>query len=355
MADQSAMEKTERATPKRRREARQKGRVAKSAELNTSLMLAVATLLVLTSFPHIVHGLKSAFETYFSYASSHMDMSTQLRAFAVSSVSQFFIIISPVFLATVLMALVVNFGQVGFYVSANALLPKFERVNPLEGAKRIFGKRAPVELAKGLFKIAIICGVGYLTYHSRIEELTRLAFAPATAILPKTIAISAAFLIRVVIALLVLAVMDYLYQRWDFEKSIRMSKQELKEEMKDTEGDPLLKSRVRAQQQKLSSQRMMDDVPRADVIITNPTHYAIALGYEQGDDAPTILAKGVDAIAERIKEIGREHDVPILEKPELARLLYKEGEIGKTIPTVFFEAVAEVLAYVYKLRGKGRR
>ncbi len=207
-----------------------------------------------------------------------------------------------------------------------------------------------MELSKGLLKIIIVAVIGYVTYKSRLGEIVDLMFFMPGQILPEAFNIAAVFLIKAIVALGALAALDYGYQKWDFEKSIRMSRQDLKQEYKENEGDPILRSRIKAIQQKMATERMMEGVKGASLVITNPTHYAIALTYEDVDPAPRVVAKGKNLIAQRIKEIAREHDVPVVEKPVLARLLYKECDIGHLIPATLYEAVAEVLAYVMSLK-----
>ncbi len=348
--DREALERTEKATPKRRRETREKGHVAKSVELNTVFMLGCGLLLGISLHSYLVEGAKEAFARFFLMASAPGPLQERIKDLYLAGAASFFQILAPVLVGTVVIAIAANTAQVGFHPTAAALEPKPERLNPAEGLKRLLSKRSLVELAKGILKIILVGSVAYLTYHSKLGDLDRFMFLPPQLIVPETVKIAALFLMRAVIVLGVLAILDYAYQRWEFERSIMMTRQELKEELKESEGDPLIKSRVRSIQHQIARQRMMQDVKKADVVVTNPTHYAVALAYNEADVAPRVLAKGRNLIAEKIKEIAREHRIPILERPVLARLLYRECKVGKLIPTTLYEAVAEVLAYVYSLK-----
>ncbi len=350
--ESNAQEKTEQATPHKRQQVRKKGQVAKSVELNSVMMLAAGLLLLTAFFPYFIDRGREFMVIYFKIASEGSGMESRFGALFNDVIFRFFRMIAPMLIGTAVIALVTNLAQVGFHVTPAAIEPKLDKLDPINGFKRIFGKRALVELTKGILKIIIVALIAYVTYKSRLGEIIDLMFIFPGQILPEAFKIAAAFLLKAIVALGALAALDYAYQRWDFEKQIRMSRQDLKQEFKENEGDPILKSRMKAIQQKIATERMMEGVKGATLVITNPTHYAIALTYEEVDPAPRVAAKGKDRIAHRIKEIAREHNVPVIEKPALARLLFKECEIGKLIPTVLYEAVAEVLAYVYSLKNR---
>jgi flagellar biosynthetic protein FlhB len=356
MAEESnAQEKTEQATPHRRREVRRRGQVAKSVEMNSVLMLAAGLLLMAGFYPYLVDRGREFLVLFFRLASEGGATESRFGAMFHEVVFRFFALVAPILIGTAVVALVSNLAQVGFHITPAAIAPRLEKLDPVNAFKRIFGKRALVELTKGILKIVIVALIAYLTYRSRLAEITDLMFYVPGQIFPEAFRIAASFLLRAIVALAALAALDYGYQRWDFERSIRMSRQDLKQEFKENEGDPVLKSRIKAIQQKMATERMMEGVKGATLVITNPTHYAVALQYEEVDPAPRVVAKGKDRIAQRIRELAREHDVPVVEKPSLARLLYKECEIGQIIPTVLYEAVAEVLAYVYSLGRRSRR
>ncbi len=357
MAEDRAQERTEQATPHRRREARRRGQVARSPEVNSVAMLGAGLLVLMAAMPTLVAGAGELVATFLRAAGDGASLEPRLGVAGRTALLAFARILAPVVAGTVAVALAANLAQVGFLAAPSVLEPKLDKINPVEGFKRIFGKRALFELAKGLFKLALVALVAWLTYRDRVAQVIELMFVPPGAMIPEAMRVAAAFSLRAVIALAVVAAFDYAWQRWEFEKSIRMSLQDIREELKEHEGDPHLKSRMRSIQQKMASQRMMEAVKDAALVITNPTHYAVALGYDEASDpAPRVVAKGVDDIARRIREIAREHRVPVVEKPWLARMLYRECEIGQTIPATLFEAVAQVLAWVYALkRRRGRR
>lgn len=355
MAEDRAQERTEKATPQRRKRAREQGQVAKSQELNSVLMLITGLLLISSAFPYLMENSRELVTTFLRLAGEGRAAESRFGAMFNGALIGMFKVLAPVLIGTVVAALASNLAQVGFHASPASITPKLEKLNPIEGVKRIFGKRALFELGKGIFKLIVIGLVAYVTYKSRITDVVDLMFFVPSEMASGAIGIAAQFLVRTFVALGILAAMDYAWQKWEFEKQIRMSLQDVKEELKENEGDPLLKSRMRSIQQKLASQRMMDDVKDAALVITNPTHYAVALGYDDDNDtAPRVVAKGADEVARRIRELAREHDVPLVEKPELARMLYRECDVDDVIPVSLYEAVAQVLAYVYSLNG-GRK
>jgi flagellar biosynthetic protein FlhB len=269
------------------------------------------------------------------------------------SVVEFAKVIAPILLISALVAVSANYLQVGFLFSIKPLIPKFNKLNPIEGFKNIFSKNAFVEFLKSAFKIAVVAYVIYSYLKKNfilIPELLAMDMMATAHFIGNTIVNTG---IRVAVVLLVIAIFDYGYQFWEFEKNLRMSKQEIKEEYKMTEGNPQIKSKIREKQRQMSLRRMMTEVPKADVVITNPTHFAIAVKYDAGKaDAPLVLAKGKDLIAQKIKEIAKDNNVPIVENKPLAQALYKTVEIGDMVPAELYKAVAEVLAFVYSLKNK---
>jgi len=264
------------------------------------------------------------------------------------------LLLAPLAGTLVVVALGVNFAQVGFVLSWKPLAPKLSALSPTRGFGRIFSKQGGVELVKSLIKVALIAGIAWLTLRHEFAQLTaRIGSDP----LPTYLQAATVLLklgLRVGLALLVLALFDYAFQRWDFEKSIMMSVKEVEEELRQTEGDPRLRARVRSVQREMARRRMMAKVPEADVVVTNPTHLAVALRYDRETmRAPTVIAKGERYLAQRIRELAEQHDVPIVEDKPLARLLYKV-EIEHEIPAALFRAVAELLAYVYRLQARRR-
>jgi flagellar biosynthetic protein FlhB len=257
----------------------------------------------------------------------------------------------PVFLLMMGLGLAANFVQVGFLLTLKPLQPDFSRMNPLEGAKRLFSKRSLVELAKSLAKLAIVIFVVYQVLHGRMDALMALPLIPW----PGSIVVVLGMVFDAGIwagaVLLLLALLDYGYQRMSFEKQIKMSREEIREEFKQTEGNPVIRQRIRQLQRAAAQRRMMQAVPQADVVITNPTHFAVALQYDaKSMRAPRVIAKGQDLIAQQIKKVAAEHGVPMMENKPLAQALYKTCEIGQEIPGDLYAAVAEVLAFVFRLR-----
>ncbi len=349
-------EKSFPATPKRRAEARKRGQVARSAEFG-----AAATLLAVVVALHLLlpgdAGTSLIRDTQAAFRFNPHD-----AAFTFETVRQWQLtglmwggrILLPVALLAVVLALVSGIGQVGFAVTPEALHPKWERLNPATGLKRLVSLRGSVEALKGLLKMGLVGGICFTAIRSGVQSGDLLAIMREP--LPQTMAVVGALLwtigLRVSAVLLILAVADYAYQKYDFEKSLKMSLSEIKQENKQSEGDPQIKARVRRLQREMSKKRMMADVPTADVVVTNPTHFAVALKYERGSSAPKVVAKGQDEMAARIREAAREHKVPLVENKPLARSLYASVEIGREIPPDLFEAVAQVLAFVYRTHGR---
>lgn len=263
------------------------------------------------------------------------------------------IILGPIMIVAFIAAFASNFAQIGFMFSTESIAPKLEKLDPIKGFKRIFSMRAIVELLKSILKISFVGVVTFIVLWMKIDEVLSLSYKTVGQAIKIIINLVLQMGLAASIALLFLAVFDFLYQRYDFEKNIRMSKQDIKDEYKNSEGDPLIKSKIKQRQREMAMRRMMQEVPNADVIITNPTHYAICLKYDESKhDAPYVIAKGVDFLAEKIKKIGKENEVIMVENRPLARALYAQTEIGDTIPEEFFKIVAEILAYVYRIKNK---
>jgi flagellar biosynthetic protein FlhB len=275
-----------------------------------------------------------------------------LGSLSLKTGAAFFWMTMPFLLGLSIVGFAVSVSQVGFMFSTEALQPKTAKLNPLKGIKRIFAsRRSMIELLKNLVKLIIVGLVTYFAISSVIDQTVLLMDSDVTSIL-EFFSESVVFIgSKAGIAFLGLALFDFVYQKSEFEKDLRMTKQEVKEESKMMEGDPLIKSRIRSVQKQIAYKRMMHEVPKADVIVTNPTHLAVALKYEPGTmDAPKVVAKGADLIAQKIKDIAKEHGIPIVEDKPLARALYKSVEIGQAIPEKLFQAVAQLLAYIYKMK-----
>lgn len=350
-----AEEKTEKATPKKRREARQRGQVFRSIELNSAIVLIAGFLVLRLMSSFVQNKIQSVYIHYLGNIGTTDNLFTLagINKMNQNLIFTLAIILMPVLGLIMVSGLVVNYWQVGFLFTTRPLVPNLNRLNPVEGFKRIFSKRALAELLKSFLKLAIIIYTAYSEILKNIGQLTQLADWD---LYKSFLYVSeAAFKIgtKIAIILIILAIFDYFYQWWEYEKSLRMTKQELKEEFKQVEGDPLVRSRIRERQRQLAMRRMMQEIPKADVVITNPVHFAVALRYEPSEnDAPVVVAKGQDYVALKIKEIAKEHDVTIVQNKPLAQALYNSTEIGQTIPPELFHAVAEVLAYVYSIKGK---
>jgi flagellar biosynthesis protein FlhB len=353
MADDSFQERSEQATPRRREQARDKGQVARSTELNSALMILLGCASLLALGPHIVGTSEEMMRHLLANAGSYGGSTANLNLLYSDSLMKFLLILAPVFAAMMVIGLVSNVAQVGFHVSTKALEPKLEKLNFIAGIGRMFTMRSVVTGARDTIKLGIIGIVAYKVIKSESDQFFALSDMSVPQLSATIGKVALLIAIKIGVAILVLAILDYLYQKWEFERSIRMSVQEIKEEYKDTEGSPQVKSRIRQIQREMARKRMMEDVPKADVVITNPTHYAVALKYDVDRmNAPYVIAKGQNLIAQRIKQIAMECEIPVIEDRQLAQALFKLCDVGEMVPQSLYRAVAEVLAYVYRLKGK---
>lgn len=343
-------EKTEEATPKRQEEARNKGQVAKSAELNAVFAILTAFITLKLVGSYIYNELTEFMKFMFMHvAANDLTIDSAYRLY-IDFTIVFFKAVLPVMAMLLIISLAINCLQVGFVISFEPLLPQLSRINPITGMQRLFSKRSLVELGKSLAKIAVVGVIIYRFGRQHVNEVTQLVTTDLAEILTATASLAFDLAIQIGGALLVLAVADYFYQWWENRENLRMSKQEVKQEMKETEGDPQIRGKIKERQRAMAMRRMMQDVPAADVIITNPTHLAVALKYDKAMSAPVVVAKGADLVAAKIREIAREHHVTIVENKPLARSLYAALDIGQAIPPELYQAVAEVLAYVFRLK-----
>lgn len=350
-----AGEKTEQATPKKRQEARKKGQVVKSQELTTAFLLLGVFTTLHTLGANLFDQLGRFMAFWFSQLSRTELTVNTVSVLFTNTILVMGQILFPIFLVAILIGILVNFVQVGAFFQLDLIKPKFDRLNPINGFKRIFSTRALAELAKSLLKLTIVFSIAYVTIKSAAPSLLLLWDMEVPAALRYVESVIFGVAWRIGLALLALAVFDYFYQRWEYERNLRMSKQELKDEYKEVEGDPQIKSKMRQRARQMAMQRMMQAVPEADVVITNPTHIAVALQYEPKKmEAPVVLAMGQGYLAEKIKKIAKEHRVAIVENKPLAQTLFKTAEIGEAIPAELYQAVAEVLAFVYNLRKRRR-
>ncbi|MDP6958476.1 MAG: flagellar biosynthesis protein FlhB [Planctomycetota bacterium] len=352
MAEEQLGDKTEPATPRKRQDSREKGQVAQSKDLSSTIIL-LAALLGLAFFGDVF------IEGIIASTVGVLENLHQLDLEQDNLLSEYgkyfglaFMGLLPVLIVVFVGALAINLLQVGFLLTAKPLTPDITKLDPIKGIGKLFSLRGLMRMVFGIFKLTVIGVVSAITIWQEWNSLMALFEYAFPDIVEYLIGIVFTLALRATIALLILALLDFGYQKFQHEKDLRMSKQEVKEEMKRYEGDPKIKERRKAIQRQLAMQRMMDQVPKATVVVTNPTHYSVALQYtKENMDAPIVSAKGVDELAFRIREVAMENDIPVVERPEVARALYRNGEVGAPIPLDLYQAVAEILAYVYRLKG----
>ncbi|MDR3630078.1 MAG: flagellar biosynthesis protein FlhB [Desulfocapsaceae bacterium] len=345
-------ERTEAATSKRRDDFRKKGQVAQSKEVHTAALLSSQLLFWIFYMPIFWRGVNTLIIEVWKSSSEFTLTPVSTINLTVHLFQQMGLLLAPLFTLVLIIGFFSSFFQIGWLFTTTPLIPDFTRFDLIKGIGRFFSKRSLLEVVKSLVKVSVIGWIAFKTVIGKFSEalilvdtspMTIVGFIGRTAIV---------ILAKICALLIFLAMLDYLFVRWEMEEKMKMTKQELKEEFKETEGDPLVKRQIRTIQQQMARRRMMADVPKADVVITNPTHLSVAIQYNAKQmEAPIIIAKGADHIAMKIREIAREHKIPLVENPPVARLLHKL-ELGTTIPEEMFKAVAEILAYVYSLKGK---
>ena len=351
MAEDSDLEKTEQPSERKLEQAKEKGQLARSRELSTFTVLisggAVLWFMGAMLTRHMVKLLHDGLTFRQDLAFNTALLTPRLYELAVDMLLAFSPLLLAVFLAAAFSPLLLN----GWSFSSEALQPKFSRMNPISGIARMFSVNSLVELGKAVAKSAVVGGIGaWVIWHNK-DAVLALSSLPMSAAIPQMGHLLGASFMAVVGAMFLIVLVDVPFQLWDHNKKLMMTKEEVRQESKETEGDPMVKGRIRNMQREASRRRMMAAIPTADVVVTNPTHYAVALKYsENGMRAPTVVAKGSDLLAKRIREIAQENHVPILEAPPLARALHKHTELGDAIPEALYTAVAEVLAYVYQLK-----
>lgn len=346
-------EKKHAATPRRKQDARKKGQVFKSQEVISAFMLLGLVSVLKVWVPTMLQSLEQLFPYVLGVSSDWSQ--TSVASLLVNVLWAGVKIIWPILTAGLVIALAANYLQVGILFSGESLMPQLSRLSLVSGAKRMFGVRAWIELAKSLIKVLII---GYFLYSSVRSHLNIYPALQELDVGQSAVYLGQAVLDlawHISIAFFGLAALDYLYQRWDYEKNLRMTHEELKQEFKQTEGNPELKSEIKKRQRAMAMRRMMQDMKQADVVITNPTHFAVALRYDpKVQTAPYVVAKGQDEVALRMRELAKEYGLVVMENKPLARALYAQVEIGQGIPAELYKAVAEVLAFVYRLKKKKR-
>jgi len=350
-------DKTEKATPKKKNDARKKGQVFQSREVTSALML-ILMIVTVKAFGSVIYGeitqyFKKTFTEYLKISDT----------FDINIISKLFIdglivlakTTLPLLLIAALSALIIGYAQVGVLFTLETLKVQGSRINPLSGFKRIFSARSIVELVKSIIKLVIVGWVAYSYLQTKQNDVVALMGADLMDVLIFIGDATFTVALRISFAMVILGFLDYLYQKFDYEKSLRMTKQEIKDEYKQTEGNPEIKSRIKQKQRQMSMRRMMQDIPKADVVITNPTHFAVALKYDlEKASAPYVIAKGQDYIALRIKQAAADNKIQIVENKPLARTLYSTVDIGEAIPPELYQAVAEILAFVFNLKNGGK-
>lgn len=351
MAEDSDLEKTESATPRRLEKAREEGQVARSRELNTFMLLAGGVAGLWFMGGELYRTLTGVIRAGMWFDLRVTKDTAVMTAQAANSAWNALLVLLPIFGILVILAVFSSVSLGGLLFSTKALEPKFERMNPLKGVMRMFSAQTLVELIKTLLKATVIGGISAAVIWAYRDDMLALTYASPTAALVNGMRLVALCSALIVAALLLIVFIDAPWQLYSHHKKLRMSRQDVKQEHKESEGDPHVKGRIRAQQRAMARRRMMSEVPKADVVVTNPTHYAVALKYEDGGTgAPRVVAKGSGLIAARIRMLADEHKVPMFSAPPLARALHEHVELGHEIPVELYKAVAEVLAWVFQLR-----
>lgn len=347
-------EKTEKATPKKRQDSRKKGQVLKSPDVTSAIVLLSVFVFLFFFASFLRTEIFSFFGVTFT---KYMLIETLTIDTAIiiykDMLLEMAMVLLPIMLVAVVAAVAANYFQFGLLFTTEPLKFDLKKIDPIKGLKRIFSLKAIIELLKSILKISFIGSVTTLILWMNLEQVLSLSFKTAWDTLSTVGWLTGTMGIAASCVLLFISILDFFYQKYDYEKNLKMSKQDIKDEHKNSDGDPIIKSRIRQRQREMAMRRMMQEIPTADVVITNPTHFAIALKYDdESMDAPTVVAKGVDFVAQKIKLIAKENNVVMVENRPLARSMYDQVEVGQRIPDEFFKAVAEVLAYVYRIKQK---
>lgn len=351
MAEDTGQERTEQPTPRRIQQAREKGQVPTSRELNTMLMMLLAGSSILFIGPGVVHDFLDMFRKHLNISRENIFDPTSMPVMLENAIIEALATLAPFFTIMVIAAVAGPLMMGGVTFSSQALSFKWDKLDPITGLGRVFSKKGLVELVKALVKFLIIGTTAILFLYTQIDVYLGLGSEPLVQALPHMANLLNWSFLAIASVLVFIALIDVPFQIWDYTQQLKMTFQEIRDENKDTEGNPEVRGRLKRVQQEMAQRRMMAEVPKADVIITNPEHYSVAIKYDQSSmSAPVVIAKGVDIIAMQIRTIAREHEVPILQAPPLARALHHTTEIDAEIPAALYLAVAQVLAYIFKLR-----
>lgn len=347
-------EKTEKASPKKRQDERKKGNIFQSNDITTVVTIAVSFYVLKAWMPNIYIYLGDAYKKYFGLASTTLEIKPKfaIQLFTNLAVTVV-LIIAILVLAIMVSSIIVSGAQTRFHISKDGFKFKFSKLNPLTGIKRLFSMRSFVEVLKNIIKLIVIGLVVYNVIIKNIQFIPKLMYLDIISAVAFIFDVIMDVVNSVIIYFLAISVVDFLYQWWEYEKNIKMTKQEVKDEFKNTEGNPEIKGKIKQVQRRVAQSRMMQQVPSADVIIRNPTHFAVAIKYnEESNRAPIVVAKGQDRIALNIIKIAEENKVLIMENKPLARALYSTVELNHEVPIEFYEPIAEILAWVYNINGK---
>ncbi|MDC0611032.1 flagellar biosynthesis protein FlhB [Vibrio sp.] len=356
MAESDGQERTEEATPRRRQQAREKGQVARSKELASVSVLVAGSVALMWFGQSLAKDIYRMMSRLFNLSREEVFDMNKLFDIASGAVISIVLPLALILIMLFIAALIGAAGVGGVQFSAEAARPKLNKLNPLSGLKRMFGMQSWVELIKSILKVSLVAGVAFGLITSYQQDLFQLSLDIFPQNIFHALDILLNFVLLISCSLLVVVAIDIPFQIWQHSNQLKMTKQEVKDEYKETEGKPEVKGRIRMLQREAAQRRMMADVPQADVIVTNPEHFSVALRYKQGTDkAPVVVAKGVDHIAMKIREVAREHDIFIVPAPPLARALYHTTELEQEIPDGLFVAVAQVLAYVFQLKQYRRK
>jgi flagellar biosynthetic protein FlhB len=350
MADDQ--EKTEEPTSKKIEDARKEGNVAKSQDVSGLVTLVIGVVVLIFYMNIIISSLQDFYIYFLSFFSHEFNSKDVINLF-IKTMLEVFILLAPITIAIMLGGVLGNVAQFGFLFTTKAIQPKFSKLNPISGLKNLFSMKKLFEGVKMTLKVTIAFIIGFNLFLSWLKEIPKIEIFPLFTQINWLVDKSIILAFTMIAVFLVFAIIDFAYQKYSYKKSLKMSKKEIKDEMKNSEGNPEIKAKIRQIQMKMASQRMMGEIPKADVVVTNPTHYAVAIKYNRLEDkAPKVIAKGVDHLAQKIKEIARENEIMVVENKPLARQLYAEVEIEQEIPEKLYKAVIELLVMVYKTQSK---
>lgn len=349
--NEDGQEKTEQPTAKRLEDSKRKGQTARSKELSTMAVTLLGGMLLVGMSGHFGTGLSDIMASGFTISRADVFDPSAMTRRLIDGIQDALLMLAPFFVVVIVLAVASSAAIGGITASTQALAPKLSKLNPIKGLGRVFSLKGLLELVKALAKFLLVGGATALTLWLSLDQflgLGRMGLEPAVAELGKLVGWS---FVLIASTLILIALVDVPFQLWDHKRQLRMTRQEVREELKETEGRPEVRGRIRSLQREMAQRRMMEEVPKADVIVTNPTHYAVALRYDQDSmQAPKVVAKGADLVAANIRRVGGEYRVPVVEAPMLARALYAHTELGQSIPAGLFLAVAKLLAYVFQLR-----